>query len=1351
MTVSRRAFLSTGAILLAGFTADAVLPPGQAAASTAPTGSGGAPAGTSELALYRPVTVSSTDYAPTPAQFAVDRLSLVGVRGTGWRAAQGDPQWIAVDLQAPCEIEAVTLVFEAKLSDPAFDGNYSNTTGDEILSSAATSFTLDVSADGKNWQSVYQTASGPGGEVDIPFAQPVTARYVRMTSTARSNANPVGLNGFQVYGTCPTERPPVHGWTDWGTTPQPPAPPLTIAADGTVALESGWNVTLDDFAPSGATGASLSAPTTAAPAGSWLPARVPGTVQADLVAGGHLPDPVRGFDNLEVPEALSRHGWWYRRPFTLPRGLDTSAGRHVWIEFDGVNHQAVAWVDGTNVGTLTHPFARAAFDITGALKAGAAQHALAVQISPMPHPGTPGDKSSNGDTFVQSAQLYLDSPTYLAASGWDWMPAVRDRATGIWNHVRLRSTGDAVIGDPHVTTKLPNLPDTSVAQVTIEIPVSNAGTVTRTVTVTAAFDAVTVSSSVSVPAGQSATVTFTPADHPALAVRQPKLWWPNGYGDPALHDLEVTASVGGAVSDRHVHRFGIREFGYSYDEPIVILPPGKPPLNFSNDQAPQTVAFARQQARYVRIQCGTRATGWGDSLWTLSVFDSSAPSTDLALNRTATASSVDNASDGPGNAVDGNPNTRWSSAYQDNQWIQVDLGSTQSFDSVYILWEQAYAATFTVQVSADGSTWTDVESVDNSTPLGDRATQTENFPAQTAQYVRIQCGLRATQWGDSMWSLSVFNTAGAAMTDLALNRTATASSVDSGSDGPGNAVDGNPNTRWSSAYQDNQWIQVDLGSPQTFDQVVVVWEQAYAMTYTIQVSDDGSTWTDVLDVDNSVTQLTISCNGVKIFCRGGNWGWDELLRRVLPDRMAQTVAMHRDMNFTMIRNWIGSSNREEFYAACDENGILVWNDFWDDGYFPDDQPGYVDLATDTIRRYRMHPCIAVWCGANEAPPPPDLSAGLRNAVATENPEVFYQDNSAGAPVSGHGPYHWIDPKQYYDKSTYDTNAFGFHTEIGIPVVSVLESMRHLVGDGQAWPPSEVWNYHDWSAIGNQQVGTYQTAIGDRLGASGSLAEFCAKAQFVNYESMRAIFEAWTANLWRNTSAVLLWMSHPAWHSTVWQTYDYDLDVNGAYYGARKGCEPVHVQADPTNWRTLAANHTPHAISGATISASVYDLSGKQLSHAQQSVDIAAANTASGLTVAWPSSLPNLHLVRLELTDARSAVLSQNTYWRYGTAADMQALGSLAQTHLTVRLSNRSAKGLTAAVTNKGPVVAAMVRLSLLDGDGERVLPAQYGDNYLWLLPGESRQVAVSRPGGAALGDGPQVVIQAYNSAAVFGR
>ncbi|MFE0529978.1 discoidin domain-containing protein [Micromonospora parva] len=1338
--ISRRTFLSAGATLLASVGVTAVLPDALASAagptpSTTPT--------TTDLARYRPVAVSSTDYAPTPATFAVDGLPLVGVRGSGWRAANGDPQWISVDLEAPCRVEAVCLVFEATLTDAPFDGNYTDTDGDEILSSAATAYRIEVSTDGRSWQSVYETSEGQGGAQTIRLPEPVTARWIRMTATKRSNSNPVGLNGFQVYGVPLAGRPKAAGWTSWEGGNTGPAPELRVAADGTVPLESGWSLTMDDFAGT-VDGAELSR--AGVDVRSWLPATVPGTVLGTLVEQGHLPDPVAGFNNMRIPEALSRHAWWYRRALRLPREMDTSAGRRVWLEFDGINHEAIAWVNGVQVGTVTHPFARAAFDITDALAGHRGEHVLAVRVTPMPHPGTPGDKGPDGRTFLQSAHHYLDAPTYLAVSGWDWMPAVRDRVTGLWDHVRLRSTGAVVIGDPHVQTTLPDLPGTDTAEVTIRVPVRNAAASATTVTVRAEFDKVRVEAAVTVPGGANTTVTFSPERFPALRLRKPRLWWPNGYGDPHLYDLTLTATVNRSVSDRRSLRFGVREFAYDWHQPVVISPPGKPALEFVDGAATQTVTFDRQHARHVRIQAGQRATGWGVSMFSLSVADGTGP--DLALRRDATASSSENDSNLPGRAVDGDPATRWASQAEDDQWIQVDLGAAVDFDRVTIVWEQAYALDYRVQVSADGNAWTDVKAVSNDTPLGSRATQVETFPSQTAQHLRIQTGARATSWGVSMWALSVQRQAEPDV-DLALRRTATASSSDGDSNGPERAVDGNPRTRWSSRFEDNQWIQVDLGAPVAFDQVTIVWEQAYARDFVIQVSADGQRWTDVKAVSNKITELKITVNGVPVFARGGNWGWDELLRRVLPDRLADTVEMHRDMNFTMIRNWLGSSNREELYQACDEQGILVWNDFWQAGAFLPNPPGYVDIAADTIRRFRHHPSIVVWCGANEGDPPPIVDAGLKQAVATEHPEILYIPNSASGIVSGRGPYGWVDPTTYTDKTIYEADSFGFHTEIGMPVVSVTESMRNLVGDAPEWPIGEVWNHHDWSTVGNQRVGTYQAAIDARLGESGSLDEFATRAQFVNYESHRAMFEAWNANLWQDATGLLLWMSHPAWHSTVWQTYDYDLDVNGAYYGARKGCEPVHVQADPGTWQVRVVNHTAAPLSGVTVSARRYDLSGRSLGPARrQRVDVARSATTEVFPLAAPDG-GGLHLVRLELRDSRDRLLAENTYWRYDKAEQMRALNDVPSTRLSTSSSSvRVVDGrntVTTTVRNQGRTVAALVRLAVRDKDGSRVLPARYDDNYFWLLPGETREVRISWPARPGVARQVTVTAQAYNS------
>jgi hypothetical protein len=226
--MSRRAFLSANATLLAGFGLRRALP-----ASTRLAASEQA-AASDDLALYRPVTVSSTAYGPNPPEFAVDGLAETGVRGTGWRAAGSDPQWIAVDLQAPCEIESVVLTFEATISDPqwvpAQGGNpYNDTTGWEIMSSCPTALQLDVSTDGATWDTVYQTTTGAGGVMSIPLAQPVTARWVRMTATQQSNGSPLQVNGFQVYGTSGHPRPPATGWSNWGSAPAGPAPALTTA------------------------------------------------------------------------------------------------------------------------------------------------------------------------------------------------------------------------------------------------------------------------------------------------------------------------------------------------------------------------------------------------------------------------------------------------------------------------------------------------------------------------------------------------------------------------------------------------------------------------------------------------------------------------------------------------------------------------------------------------------------------------------------------------------------------------------------------------------------------------------------------------------------------------------------------------------------------------------------------------------------------------------------------------------------------------------------------------------------------------------------------------------------------
>jgi beta-glucosidase-like glycosyl hydrolase len=215
----------------------------------------------------------------------------------------------------------------------------------------------------------------------------------------------------------------------------------------------------------------------------------------------------------------------------------------------------------------------------------------------------------------------------------------------------------------------------------------------------------------------------------------------------------------------------------------------------------------------------------------------------LSQGRPATASSTENAGTPASAAADGNTGTRWSSAFADPQWIQVDLGATATIEQVVLQWEGAFATAFQLQTSANGSAWTTIFS----TTTGTGGTQTLTVSG-SGRYVRMLGTVRATGWGYSLWEFQVFGTpSGAACgsTNAALGKPATASSTENAGTPASAAVDGNTGTRWSSAFADPQWIQVDLGTTATICRVVLQWEAAYATAFQIQTSDNGSAWTTV--------------------------------------------------------------------------------------------------------------------------------------------------------------------------------------------------------------------------------------------------------------------------------------------------------------------------------------------------------------------------------------------------------------------------------------------------------------------------------------------------------------------------
>ncbi len=225
----------------------------------------------------------------------------------------------------------------------------------------------------------------------------------------------------------------------------------------------------------------------------------------------------------------------------------------------------------------------------------------------------------------------------------------------------------------------------------------------------------------------------------------------------------------------------------------------------------------------------------------------------LSQGQPVTASSTENAAAFPATAaVDGNTGTRWSSTFSDPQWIQVDLGASATVDEVRLNWEAAYARGFTVQVSANATSWTTVYT----TATGTGGAQVLPV-AGTGRYVRLNLTARATQYGYSLWEFQVFGTRGGTGPGpdglLSYNKPASASTFqdDGACSGctPARVTDYDPATRWATSpvngWVDPGWITIDLGATATITKVVLQWDPAFAKAYQLQVSANNTTWTTI--------------------------------------------------------------------------------------------------------------------------------------------------------------------------------------------------------------------------------------------------------------------------------------------------------------------------------------------------------------------------------------------------------------------------------------------------------------------------------------------------------------------------
>jgi hypothetical protein len=798
------------------------------------------------------------------------------------------------------------------------------------------------------------------------------------------------------------------------------------------------------------------------------------------------------------------------------------------------------WLNGKSLGTITGAFIRGTFDVTGVVKPGE-PNVLAVRVSPPPHPGIPQEQSIKGGPGENGGLMCLDGPTFEATEGWDWIPAIRDRDTGIWQPVTLRATEAVQIGDPQVVTSLP-LPDTSSAKVSIAVPLNNTSEVALQGTLTAEFEGVKVATHIDLKPGEN-EVKLTSADFAQLTVAHPRLWWPNGYGKQELYHLKLSFAIGNAISDSKELRFGIREITYE-----------------------------------------------------LSLLDTS------------------------------------------GHLRRVEYSPTEAY--------------------ALGEIEPDV----NVTHDGMRNIPPAEPPPPSLPEARRE--------------------------------------------------------NWHS------WVA----------SLTAAGEHSRA----IKPSDDLGTG----------PYLVIKVNGVRIACRGGNWGMDDAMKRVSRERLDPYFRLHHDAHENIIRNWVGQNTEQSFFDLADEYGFLIWNDFWEttENYNLEAQDPLLFLRNveDVIRRFRNHPSIAIWCGRNEGVPQPIINQGIAKLVSTLDGTRYYSPSSNQVNLQNSGPYRYQNPKLYY--STINR---GFSVETGTPSMSTLESFEASVAKPDRWPMDDVWAYHDWHFMGNGDMHPFLAEMQTEFGAPTSLEDFERKAQMMDYVDHRAIFEGMNAHLWSPNSGRLLWMTQPAWPSNMWQVLGSDYDTQSSYYGVKEACEPLHVQLDLATDAVEVVNTTPEPAAGVRVTADVFSLDNRSLLHRDALVEIPSDEVVTPLHLELaPLEKDAVVLVKLELKDQTGKVISSNLYWLTAESQNYRELTLLTPASVTATAKSKRAGDsvqVHVELKNSGTGIALQNKLTLVKAsDGSRILPAYYDDNYVSLLPGESREIDIEYPASAANDAVPQLTLRGFN-------
>ena len=560
------------------------------------------------------------------------------------------------------------------------------------------------------------------------------------------------------------------------------------------------------------------------------------------------------------------------------------------------------------------------------------------------------------------------------------------------------------------------------------------------------------------------------------------------------------------------------------------------------------------------------------------------------------------------------------------------------------------------------------------------------------------------------------------------------------------------------------WWPAQMGKPNLYP-ITLEFEVGSA------VSDRSYTEFGIREVTSEVNATggrAFRINGKNILIRGGGWTPDMMLREN-SQRLHDEFRYVRDMGLNTVR-LEGKLETQEFFDLADREGILVmagWCccDFWE--RWPRWKPQDFEIAQQSLRdqiyRLRSHPSLVMWLNGSDNPPPPDVEQmylDIEKQLLWPNP-VVSSATGKSTTVTGDsgvkmtGPYEYVAPS-YWEQDTLQgqTNrkqcnpggcggAYGFNTETSMgPAVPPTESIRAMVGKDHLWPIDEVWNYH---AGGGEfkTIQVFSDALAQRYGKSDSVEDFASKSQMQTYEGVRAMYEAYSRNKYQSTG-VIQWMLNNAWPSMIWHLYDYYLRPGGGYFGAKRALEALHPVYGYDDHSIWVVSSQYEDVKGLKLTTKIYNLDMTEKFSREDSLDAALDSTTRIFAIPEIQDLSPVYFVALRLADSAGKLVGSNFYWLStkpetldwakstwwmtptDSFADFTAISHLPKVKLKVtsRTEQKGEESIThVTLANPTKSLAFFVRLKLNKGtNGEEALPVIWEDNYLSLLPGETREV-----------------------------